>query len=102
MEEDIVIPANPTFYKRYVDDNYVRRKKHETDKLFIDLNSYHVIIKLTLEINRDKFLGTEISRTDQGIKTQLYNKTKNLPVHWSSKVPYKYKRNAITGELHRA
>ena len=23
-------------------------------------------------------------------------------MHWSSKVPYKYKRNAITGELHRA
>ena len=26
-EEDIVIPANPIFYKRYVDDTYVRRKK---------------------------------------------------------------------------
>ena len=22
-------------------------------------------------------------------------------MHWSSKVPYKYKRNAITGDLHR-
>ena len=92
--------SSPTFYKRYVDD--VRRKKHETDKLFIDLKSYHEIIKLMLEINRDKFLGTEIIRTDREIKTQVYNKTKNLPVHWSSKVPYKYKRNAITGELHRA
>ena len=36
------------------------------------------------------------------IKTQVYNKAKKLPAHWSSKVPYKYKRNAITGELHRA
>ena len=26
-EEDIVIPANPIFYKGYVDDPYVRRKK---------------------------------------------------------------------------
>ena len=102
MDEDIVIPANPTFYKRYVDDTYVQRKKHETDKLFIDLNSYHEIIKLTLEINREKFFGTEIIPTDQGIKTQVYNKTKNLPLHWSSRVPYKCKRNAITGELHRA
>ena len=25
-----------------------------------------------------------------------------LPLHWSLKVPYKYKWNAITGELHRA
>ena len=102
MEEDIVIPPNPIFYKRYVDDTYVRRKKHETDKLFIDLNSYHQNIKLTLEINPNKFLDTEIIRTNQGIKTQVYNKAKKLPVHWSSKVPYKYKRNAITGELHRA
>ena len=102
MEKDIIILANPIFYKRYVDDTYVRRKKHETDKLFIDLNSYHENIKLTLEINPNKFLDTEIIRTNQGIKTQVYNKAKKLPVHWSSKVPYKYKRNAITGELHRA
>ena len=24
------------------------------------------------------------------------------PVHWSSKVPFRYKKNAINGELHRA
>ena len=65
MEEDIVIPANPIFYKRYIDDTYVRRKKHETDKLFIDLNSYHENIKLTLEINPNMFLDTEIIRNDQ-------------------------------------
>ena len=102
MEEDIVIPANPIFYKRYVDDTYVRIKKHETDKLLLDLNLYHENIKLTLETNPNKFLDTEIIRTDQGIKTQVYNKAKKVPVHWSSKVPFKYKRNAITGELHRA
>ena len=33
---------------------------------------------------------------------QVHNKAKKLPVHWSSKVPFKYKRNTITGELHRA
>ena len=69
MEEDIVIPANPIFYKRYVDNTYGRRKKHEADKLFIDLNSYHKNIKLTLEINPNKFLDNEIIRTNQGIKT---------------------------------
>ena len=25
-----------------------------------------------------------------------------LPVHWTSKIPVRYKRNAIIGELHRA
>ena len=47
-----------------------------------------------------KSLDTEIIRTNQGIKTQVYKKAKNLPVH--SKVSFKYKRNAITGEVHRA
>ena len=76
MEEDLVITANPIFYKRYVDDTYVGRKKHETDKLFIDLNSYHENIKLTLEINPEKFLDIETIRTNQRIKTQVYNKKK--------------------------
>ena len=60
MEEDIVIPANPISYKRYMEDTYVQRKKHETDKLFLDLNSHHENIKLTLETNPNKFLDTEI------------------------------------------
>ena len=72
------------------------------DKLFIDLNSYYENIKLTLETNPNKFLDTCIFRNDQGIKPQFYNKAKKLPVHWSLKVPFKYKRNAITGELHGA
>ena len=69
LEADIVIPANPVFYKRYMDDIYVRRKKHGIDKLFLDLNSYHENIKLTLETNAGKFLDTKIIRTEQGIKT---------------------------------
>ena len=74
-------------------------KQHETDKLFIDLKSYHESIKLQLEINPNKFLDTEIIRTNQGIKTQVYNKAKKLPVHWSSKVPYKYKGKAILASI---
>ena len=41
MEEDIVAPSKPHFYKRYVDDTYVRRKKNETDEFYNALNSYH-------------------------------------------------------------
>ena len=36
------------------------------------------------------------------ITTQVYNKKKKLPVHWTSKIPVRYKRSAIIGELHRA
>ena len=102
MEEDIVIPATPIFYKRYADDNYLRRKKNETDKLSMDLNSYHESIKLTLEIKLKNLLDAEIISTDQEIKTQVYIKTKRLPVHCSSKVPIQHKRNAIMGKMHRA
>ena len=63
MEEHIIAPSNPLFYKRYADDTYVRRKKNETDALFNALK---------------------------------------LPVHWTSKIPVRYKRNAIIGELQRA
>ena len=33
---------------------------------------------------------------------QVFRKSLKLPVHWSSKIPVRYKRNAITGELHPA
>ena len=34
MEDDVVAPLKPIFYKRYVDDTYVRKKKNTTDDLF--------------------------------------------------------------------
>ena len=102
MEEDIVAPSKPLFYKRYVDDTYVRRKKNETDELYNELNSYHQNIQLTLELNPTKFPDTEIIQSNSKITTQVYNKMKKLPVHWTSKIPVRYKHNAIIGELHRA
>ena len=62
----------------------------------------NILLKYNLFKKWSKFLATEILCTNQGIKIQSYNKAKKLPVHWSSKTPFKYKRNAITGELHRA
>ena len=74
MEEDIVTPSKPLFYKRYVDDNYVKRKKNETDELSNVFNLYHQNIKLTLEMDPTKFLDTEIIRSNGKITTQVYNK----------------------------
>ena len=102
MEEDIVAPSKPLFHKHFVDDTYVRRKKTETDELYNALNSYHQNIKLALELNPTKFLDTEIIRSNGKITTQVYNKMKKLPVQWTLKIPVRYKRNAIKGELHRA
>ena len=49
MENEIVSPAVPTFYKRYVDDIYVRRTKDANDNLFDSLNNYHDNIKFTID-----------------------------------------------------
>ena len=38
MELDVVVPAIPIFYKRYVDDTYVWKKKNDVDMLFKKLN----------------------------------------------------------------
>ena len=61
MEGDVVVPAKTSFYKPYVDDTYVRRKKNVNDELFKNMNSYHTNIKLTLEVNAGKFLDSEIN-----------------------------------------
>ena len=54
MEDDVVGPIKPLFYKRYVDDTYLRRKKNTEDELFEKLNTYHDNIKLTIEENPAK------------------------------------------------
>ena len=78
------------------------RKKNDVDKLFEELNSYDENIELTLEVNPTKFLDTKLVGENGGITTQVFSKSTKLPVHWSSKIPVRYKRKAITGELHRA
>ena len=90
MEFDVTVPAKPIFYKRYVDDAYVQRKKNDADKLLEELNSYNENIKLTLEFNPAKFLDTELVRENGEITKQVFSKSTKLPVHWSSKIPVRY------------
>ena len=102
MENDIVIPMKPIFYRRYVDDIYSRRKKNIGDSLFKASNSYHKNIKLTIEINPIKFLDTHLHNKDGTFVTKVYRKETKIPAHWSSQIPKRYKRNSIKVDLHRA
>ena len=102
IENDIVIPTKPIFYRRYVDDIYNRRKKNIEDSLFKALNSYHKNIKLTIEINPIKFLDTHLHNKDGTYVTKVYRKEAKIPAHWSSQIPKRYKRNIIKVDLHRA
>ena len=101
-EKDIVTPLKPIFYKRFVDDIYTRRKKGIHDKLYERLNNYHPNIKLTIEINPNKFLDTEIIENKGVIETKVYRKTTKLPVPWASNIPKRYKRSTINTDLYRA
>ena len=80
----------------------VKRKRNKSDTLFNALNSYHPNIKFTLVQNAKRFLNTQIIKENNGIKTQAFAKKFMSLVRWSSKVPFRYKKNAINGELHRA
>ena len=90
MERDIILPLKPKFYCRFVDDTYRRRKKNEPDELFSKMNPYHPNIKLTIEINLSKFLGTKIARNKNEIKCFSHHKDNKLPFHWKSAVPRNY------------
>ena len=70
--------------------------------LFEKLNFHNENIKLTLEVNTTKFLDTELVTQNGEITMQVFSKSTKLPVHWSSKIPVRYKRNAITEELNQA
>ena len=103
MENDIVRPHNPIFYKRFVDDIITRRKIGVHDELYEALNKYHPKLKLTIEVNPSKFLDTSIKiNNNNTISTSVHMKETKLPIPWSSKVPKRYKRNAVVGDLHRA
>ena len=47
-----------------------------------------------IEENPTKFLNTEIVRYNSAVITKVYTKSKKFPVHWSSKIPLRYKCNA--------
>ena len=102
LEKDVLKPPYPIFYKRYVDDTYVRKKKNHVDSLYNELNNYHENINFTVENNPDKFLDTKISFSGTQTITEVVSKENKLPAHWQSNIPKRYKRNIINGELHRA
>ena len=99
MENDVVIPSKPIFYRRFVDDIYSRRILGD-NVLFGRLNNYHPNIKLTIEVNPRKFLETKITIISGAYKFNIYRKNTKLPSPWTSKTPKRYKRNTINVDLH--
>ena len=71
MEKNVVKPLKHTFYKLYMDDAYVERKRNEVDTLFDVLNPYHPNVNFTLEQNPKRFLDAQIIKENNQIKIQV-------------------------------
>ena len=59
-------------------------------------------IQYTVEVKPEFFLDTKIVYCNDVITTEVKRNERKLPVHWSSKVPEQYKKNAIISDLNRA
>ena len=93
----------PPFYKQFAGDIYNKRNKSQQDVLFEAINNFHLNKKLTIEVNPVKFLDTKIILNNDGVvATQVYRKENRKAVPWVSKIPKRYKRNIISGDLHRS
>ena len=91
--EIVVHSLKPLFYSRYVDNIFNRHKIDQFDKVFHALNNYHENIKLMIEISPSKFLDTQLINEDGKYITKVYRKESKIPIHWSSKILKRYKRN---------
>ena len=80
---------------------FVEKLKGETDELFQKLNEHHPNIQFTKESDLNAFIDTELQLVDETYHTNVFRRNK-LPVNWNSKIPKKFKRNALNTDLHRA
>ena len=101
-KEEVVKLTNPSFYKRFVDDIISKKEKYQPDLLFENLNKHHPNIKYTIETMPQKFLDTKTIYEDNQIKTKVHRNERKLPVHWTLKIPKRYKQNAINADLNSA
>ena len=76
--------------------------KYTRTHYFENLISYQLNIKLIIEKKSAKVLDAEIIRRGCKIDTNVFNKSKKVPVQWSSKTLATYKCNTSSGALHRA
>ena len=101
-DRKVVEPTKLQFYKRFVDDIINKRYKDQPDNLFQALYSNHPKIKYTIGVDHDKFLDTKIIQENSIATTEVNLEDRKLPVHWTSRIPKRYKRNSITSDLNRA
>ena len=81
---------------------HYRRNKNKPDDLFQKLSKNHPNMKYTVEVKTEIFLDKKRVYSNDVITTEVKRNDRKLPVHWSSKVSKRYKRNARISNLNRA
>ena len=79
LENDIVAPLKPKFYRRYVDDIFNRGKASTNDILFEQLNK--------IKLHSKKLRDIRLTCVDGIYNTTVNRKSTKLPMAWSSIVP---------------
>ena len=96
----------PVYYKRYVDDTFLLFKEEDHIKKFDKyLNSRHINMRFTYEIESDKslnFLDVLIHKNN-GFVTSIYRKPtfSGIYSHYDSFLPLVYKRGLISSLMFR-
>ena len=76
-EKDAILPSRRAkLCKSVVDNNFAKRKTNFLDQLLKFLNNYHPNIKLTYEINPEKFLDTKICYNNSSVTTKVHQRVK--------------------------
>ena len=102
IKREAVNSFKATFYKRFVGNINNRGRKGQPDQLFKTFNNNHINVNYKVEVCLEMLLDTKMIYEKNSITTKVYRDKRRLPVYWSSQIPKRYNRNAITSDLNAA
>ena len=102
LKQDVVQPHNPPFYDQYVNKIFSKRKRNDLDIMLESLSSYHDNINFTVETNPNHFPDSTFRYHNDRFEQHFHGKPGKYPTHWASQAPTRWRRNVITGAVHRA
>ena len=97
---EVVGPPKPKFYKRFV--VYIINRRYQPGDFFEKLSSNYPNMKYRVEVKPENLHDTKIVYNNDVITAEVQRNEIKLPVHWSSKVPKRHRRNVIISDLNRA
>ena len=97
---EVVNSPKPKFYKRFA--VYIINRRNQPGDFFEKLSSNYPNMKYRVEVKPENLHDTKIVYNNDLITAEVKRNEIKLPVHWSSKVPKRHRRNVIISDLNRA